>query len=158
MARRKIRHSGPFAYSLNPEEVLALPSANVVGLKPRIGTGSGRAGGARSVTHRIDHLKRVYPGTTVMECPICKYGIKIWNLWNEAKYDTKDAWLMYWEGRDEARRDCEYVLGLYEAHSQLQGFWRIFDGSEYQKGSFVYEQRRQSSLYGRETSMEDVEI
>src|SRR5258708_28770791 len=91
MGRRKIRHFGPYAYEISPEDnlVALLPPGFVVKErpKPRHGPGSGRAGGARSAIHVTDHVSRgrVYLGTSVTDCPICRYGMVVWNLWENSK-------------------------------------------------------------------------
>jgi len=89
-------------YPLEPEEILALPKPEeILALpkrshkkkgfipgtrevfqrlqgepevrRPRVGKGSGRAGGARAATHARSHRK-YYPGTTPENCYACQHG------------------------------------------------------------------------------------
>jgi len=121
MARRKIRHFGPYIYDLSPDEVLVTPDGlKALGTipienKPRLGKGSGRAGGARSSTHKRDHLRcgRVYLGTTVENCPICRYGIRLWLLWEETG-GWREEWFAYWEGNDGERQEFERFVADYK--------------------------------------------
>jgi hypothetical protein len=48
------------------------------GAKPRVGPGSGRAGGARAATHYRSHVAGgwVPPGTKPEECHICRDGLE----------------------------------------------------------------------------------
>jgi hypothetical protein len=142
MGRHKIRHFEGKAYRLYPGETLeqAVEFCNLCAEdilffgteteaetlrvewnadKPRVGKGSGRAGGARGATHAVDHRKHVHPGTPVEVCPICKYGMKLWRLWiltgRNAYRDNSLAfepgsWGGYWEGNDEERRQCEEFI------------------------------------------------
>jgi len=114
MARRKIRHFGPFAYNLTPDEILGTPKLKRIEIKPRHGFGSGRAGGARSATHKRDHRRYVDLDTKPENCPICKYGMKVWTLWvNSAGGIGEEEWLAFWEGQDERRREFERFVGTY---------------------------------------------
>jgi hypothetical protein len=151
MGRRKIRHFGgrwraayilrpgetlkdAISYDLRPEESLApanVRSAIRDAPKPRLGKGSGRAGGARSATHKADHIRAfgIYPGTTVEECPICRFGMVVWKLWvesgrpdysgNEASCFEPGSWEEKWEGNDEERLKCERFFSNYEACASL---------------------------------------
>lgn len=48
------------------------------------GTGSGKAGGARTATHNAHHWFGAGENVPPQECPRCQYGSGLWNLW--AKY------------------------------------------------------------------------
>jgi hypothetical protein len=119
MGRRKIRHSGPHAYALNPDEIL--PISAMVRIKPRLGRGSGRAGGARSSTHRRDHAHRVHAGTKPENCPICRFGASVWDLWLDSKGGTSEAWLEYWECRMGELDTFLMFLADYEVYAERHG-------------------------------------
>lgn len=163
MGRRKIRHFGPEAYSLSPEESLFTSCLTKIEIqqrfgepKPRLGKGSGRAGGARSSVHKTDHLGRfrVYPGTKVESCPICTWGMKIWNLWESTRRGYGEEWQLFWEGRDEERRHFENFAENYEADESIRRdalFW---------ESDFLEEKEREQSSAGRsgrpKNNLEDV--
>jgi hypothetical protein len=81
--------------------------------QPRLGRGSGRAGGARSAAHQKHHVWRVGTGIKVEECPICLYGLEVWNLWLEGT--RREAWHRYWECDKEERERCELVFMYYKS-------------------------------------------
>jgi len=178
MARPKIRHFEGKAYRLRPGETLEqavardklytlsdeeiiwmgmeIPGPRKLGKweKPRVGKGSGRAGGARGATHAVDHRRLVHPGTTVHDCPICQYGIKLWRLWNQTVGGPPrigessgcgfepGSWEAYWEGNDGERRGYEEFFDHYEStyEQRIEKEWeRKRDNLEDE--SDFYEQR-----------------
>lgn len=122
MGRRKIRNYKE--YTMRPEEDLSqfLPIKWVV-TKPLRGPGSGRAGGARSAVHLTSHVRRhgVDPRTPIGECPICRYGLKLWDFWQDPAHTHREEWAKYWESEgEEAIREFERFMSNYEADLHLK--------------------------------------
>jgi len=80
----------------------------IVSVRPLLGAGSGRAGGGRMHIHLRDHVRWV-GDTAVGSCPICRYRMRIFQLWRKGHMGTK-LWRNAWEGRDAAREECERFL------------------------------------------------
>jgi hypothetical protein len=121
MGRRKIRHFGSESYEV-PEEESLIDAGYLARMRqckirdesrPKLGPGSGRAGGARSVAHKRDHIWRVGRGVKSESCPICFYGLEVWNLWIEGTW--REAWCKHWECRESERTKCELFFAAYES-------------------------------------------
>jgi len=90
--------------------------------RPHFGKGSGRAGGARSATHKKDHMGKWGIRAVPSECPICRYSLNHWRVWIEHGLDSEEwnalwEWAGFmegnrpqWEDALERKRLCESLM------------------------------------------------